>query len=377
VSAALVRDDVKIDLGRALYSAGEIQNAADLLREAAESEEAELSARASFPLIVIECHMGAGFDEALRRVSELIDTLEKAGASPTILAEGYLAYGTLLFWNGRTSELADAGRNALAHAVRAGDTLLEGDARTKIGIGAFYGSARWVEVEAHARASLGEVDRLGHGMLGARNGLAGALAGQGRFEEARELFREQLAYLEDRGQDFALLTSRQNPAVCELLAGEFEQAEEYVRTTWDGLGLLGERAYRSTTGGILAEALAEQGRLEEAAMIIDESEEIAGEDDWLTTAQCAWARALVALHSGDHEEAVTFARRAIEVADAREYINTRTHYWWGLARVLVAAGRDEEAREALAETQRLVDLKGFVPYERHIRELRAQLDAVR
>jgi tetratricopeptide (TPR) repeat protein len=262
----------------------------------------------------------------------------------------------------------------MTYAVRADDTMLEVEARTKIGIGTFYGPAQWAEVEAHARASLREADRLGPSMLGARQGLAGALASQGRFDEARDLYREHHEYLEERGQSFALLSSRQNPAVCELLAGDFERAEEHVRVTWDGLGLLGERGYRSTTGGILAEALAELGRLDEAAAIIDESEAIAGEDDWLTTAQCTWARALVALHSGDDEQAVVLARRATEVADTRDYINTRTHYWWGLARVLVAAGRDVEAREAMAETQKLAALKGSVVYEGRIRELAAQLD---
>ena len=86
------------------------------------------------------------------------------------------------------------------------------------------------------------------------------------------------------------------------------------------------------------------------------------------------ARALVALHAADHEQAVALARRATEVADSREYINTRTHYWWGLARVLVAAGRDGEAREAIAETERLVDLKGSVVYANRIRGLADELN---
>jgi tetratricopeptide (TPR) repeat protein len=221
---------------------------------------------------------------------------------------------------------------------------------------------------------LGEVDRLGQAMLGARQGVAGALAAQGRFEEARDLYREHREYLAERGQSFVLLGSRMHPAVSELLAGDFERAEEQARLGWDGLGLLSERGYRSTMGGVLAEALAELGRLDEAASIIDESEEIAGGHDWLTTAQCTWARALVALHRGDYEQAVALARRATEVADTRDYINTRTHYWWGLSRILVAAGRDAEAREAMSETQRLAALKGSVVYEGRIRELAGQLD---
>jgi tetratricopeptide (TPR) repeat protein len=176
---------------------------------------------------------------------------------------------------------------------------------------------------------------------------------------------------------FLLLGSGQGASVSELLAGDFERAEAIVRVTWDGLGLLGERGYRPTGGGILGEALAELGRLDEATAILDESEEIAGVDDWLTHAQCSWARALVALQAGDLDQAVTSARRATEIADEREYIPTSTHYWWGLSRVLVAAGRDAEAHDALAETQRLSELKGSLVYPQRVRELREQLTAAR
>jgi tetratricopeptide (TPR) repeat protein len=241
----------------------------------------------------------------------------------------------------------------------------------------FYGPAPWPDVEAYAGSSFAQADRLGFGMLAARQGMAGAAAAQGRFEEARALHEEHRAYLAERGLSFVLLASGQNTAVSELLASDFERAEAVVRVTWDGLGLLDERGYRPTAGGILGEALAELGRLDEATAILDESEEIAGVDDWLTHAQCTWARALVALHGGDLEQAVMHARRATEIADTREYIPTRTHYWWGLSRVLVAAGQDAEAHDALAETQRLSELKGSLVYPQRVRELREQLAAAR
>jgi class 3 adenylate cyclase/tetratricopeptide (TPR) repeat protein len=370
--------EVKVQLGRALYAMGDMQRAAELLQSAeSEATDAEVSARALFLRTVVECHIGALFAEAELEISDRLAQLERAGATSLTLAHGYLAYAQILFWNGKTSELVDAGRKALGHAQRAGDTMLEGEARSKTGIGMFYGPTPWPEVEAYTRTSFGEADRLGRAMFTARQGMAGAVASQGRFEEARALHKEHRANLEERGMSFLLLGTGQSTSVTELLASDFERAEALARVTWDGLGLLGERGYRPTAGGILAEALAEQGRLDEATAILDESEEIAGVDDWLTHAQCSWARALVALQAGDLEQAVTYGRRATEIADAREYIPTRTHYWWGLSRVLVAAGHDAEARDALAETQRLSQLKGSLVYPQRIRELREQLTAAR
>jgi class 3 adenylate cyclase/tetratricopeptide (TPR) repeat protein len=370
--------EVKLELGRALYATGDVQGAAELLQSAeSEAADSEVSARALFLRSVVECHIGGLFAAAEIQISDRLEQLESAGAASRTLAEGYLAYAEIVFWNGRTSELADAGRKALDHAKRSGDTMLESEARTKTGVGMFYGPTPWAEVEAYAGSSLAQADRLGLGMLGARQGIAGAMAAQGRFDEARALHEEHRANLAERGLSFLLLASGQGRAVCELLASDFERAEAVVRVAWDGLGLLGERGYRPTAGGILGEALAEQGRLDEATAVLDESEAIGGGDDWITHAQCTWARALIALHGGDLEQAVTYARRATEIADAREYIPTRTHYWWGLSRVLVAAGQDAEAHDALAETQRLSELKGSLVYPQRVRELREQLAAAR
>jgi class 3 adenylate cyclase/tetratricopeptide (TPR) repeat protein len=368
-SDSALRAEVQVELARAVYGQGDMAGAAELLRQAVESEGPDISARALFLLVVVECHLGALFEDGERAISERLAAAERLGADDRTLAEGHLAYGQLLFWNGRTGELVEVGRRAQAHARRAGDPLLEADAMTKIGIGMFYGTATWVEAEQQAREGLEAVERLGQAMLGARQGLAGAAAAQGRFEEARELYREHRAILEERGLSLQLASYGQNPAFAEILARNFEEAESHARRAWDNLGRLGERGYRSTTGAILAETLVEQGRLDEARAILEETDAITAEDDWLTIAHANWGRALIALRSGDHDRAVEHARRSTEVADSREYFNLRTYYWIGLGRVLVETGRDDEARDALAEAQRLANIKQSVLDQDRIREL--------
>ena len=54
--------------------------------------------------------------------------------------------------------------------------------------------------------------------------------------------------------------------------------------SWDALGELGERGFRSTLGALLALALLELGRREEAEAILDEADALGSEDDWLTDA---------------------------------------------------------------------------------------------
>ena len=63
------------------------------------------------------------------------------------------------------------------------------------------------------------------------------------------------------------------------------------------------------------------------------------------------------------------AARAADRASRTEYVTVPMHLWLGHAELLAAAGRDDEAREALAETLRLAALKGSTAYEDRARAL--------
>jgi ATP/maltotriose-dependent transcriptional regulator MalT len=78
---------------------------------------------------------------------------------------------------------------------------------------------------------------------------------------------------------------------------------------------------------------------------------------------------------GEHDRAVALARAAVEFADQHEYYYTRTHYYFGLSRVLVAAGRGDEARAAIAETRQLSEIKGTTAYDARLSRLEEQLAA--
>jgi class 3 adenylate cyclase/tetratricopeptide (TPR) repeat protein len=372
--AAGERPRLLVGLARALNQIGEFDEAVRALEEAEATGGIDDAAQAFFLRSQLQGHVeGSALVRRAAEVHAKLAEIEPLGVSEKTLAEGYIAHAWFLHWNGSTTAVAETGLRALELALRAGDPLLEVQARRTVGVGMFHGTARWSEMEAHARAGLAQADRLGNIVLGARVPLAGAAAAQGRFAEARELYDAYLADMEERGQLFEIISTAQHRGVSELLAGEYAHAEAIFRDAWDEFGRSGERGYRSTVGAYLAEALVELGRVDEALAVVAEAEQLGGDDDWFTTAHCAWARALAASSLGDHGDAVLLARRAVAVADRREYIYSRTHYWVGLGRVLVAAGKHDEARVALAEARRLAEIKGTTVYDARMASLHSEL----
>jgi class 3 adenylate cyclase/tetratricopeptide (TPR) repeat protein len=368
------RAHVLWDLGRAFYAGGQLDEADAALSEAIESDDRDVSASAFFYRAFLRGHAG-GLIALEAEVQARLAELETAPLGERTLAQGYVVLAQFRFWNGACDDASEAGRRAEQLARRAGDARLEIEAIGMTGVSMFHGAAPWLELERHAAAALAQVDRLGSEALDARVGLAGAAAHGGRFEEARALYAEHLEALEERGRTFALVGSSQGRGLCELLAEEFEQAERILREGWEGLGRMGERGFRSTVGAHLGEALVELDRADEALAVLDEAEALAA-DDWLTVSHCRYVRGLAASRRGEHERAIELLREATSIADARDYIITRMNHRLGLGRVLLAARRLEEARDALEEGLRLALVKvGSVVYERRARRLLAELDA--
>jgi len=364
-AASPERYPLLVELGAMLYQSRELEAADEALSEAIDHGDVDTSARAFFLRAFIRGHAtpDMSLQEAEREVRETLSRLEDGTVGDRTLAEGYVTLGELLFWNGRTSASMEAGQRALAHARRAGEGALEARAHDLVGGAMFFGTATWAELEAHARGVL-DNDALGVRSRRALSGLSAAAAYQGRFDEARSLQAELAAELEQRGESFALASGKQGKGLLEMLAGDLPAAERLFREGWNELGEIGERGYRSTIGALLAQVLAQLGRHEEALAIVAQAEVLTSADDWVTTADALCARAYVASGRADHEAAVTYARRATELADEYEYVLMRTHLWLACGAILGAAGLLGEAREALAEAIRLSRIKGAGVHEK-------------
>ena len=345
-------------LGIATYARGDLDEADAIYTEAIEKGEVDDASIAFFRRSMTRAQNAVEpFDELEYGIRARLEELGSR-LSNIARADGHYALGRVLFWAGRTAECLESALAAQREAREAGHVVVEAQAGGLVGTGMIYGPTPWTDYEVFARASLADGARLG-GL--AANGLAGlgfAAAFQGRFSESSKLFAEYDSEIHERGGSVALVSNAQDSGFSAHLAGDLERAESLLRADWLVLGELGERGFRSTTGCLLAFVVAEQGRNDEAEQIVEEAEALTSEDDWLTFAFGACARAVVAQGRGHYDGAVAYARRGVALADGTEYVLLQPWFYYELGRALVGAGRREEAADALQECVRLARIKG-------------------
>ena len=88
-----------------------------------------------------------------------------------------------------------------------------------------------------------------------------------------------MSIAEELGVRFAIYGASEWACVSELAAGDPIRAEAEMRRGYDLLEQAGEKGYLSTMAYHLAEALARQGRDDEALRVTEVSEELGDEDD--------------------------------------------------------------------------------------------------
>jgi ATP/maltotriose-dependent transcriptional regulator MalT len=197
------------------------------------------------------------------------------------------------------------------------------------------------------------------------------------FERARELYMRARAMFEELGLHIDASTLCLSSAHVELLAGDPEAAERELRRGYDHLASLGERYLLSSIAGLLAEALAAAGRLDEAEAATVTTEELADETD--VDAQSLWrtTRAKILAQRGSLAEAETLSREAVELLEPTDGIVTKIEAHSELARILLLAGRDAEARTLIEEARSMAERKGSRVILDRLDELAAETAAVR
>jgi hypothetical protein len=171
----------------------------------------------------------------------------------------------------------------------------------------------WLQAERY----LEEVGSHQTGEAVILNHLAGLYAMQDRVAEADRLLARGMAAFEELG--VTMTSSVTHPA--SFVA----TAEAHLRRDDEGLEAMGEKGYLVTTAAFLAQAIAAQGRPEEAERFIEVSREAAGEDD--LSAQMVW-----------------------QGLQARtDFLNQHGDALLELAVVLDGAGRAAEARVAVSD----------------------------
>jgi ATP/maltotriose-dependent transcriptional regulator MalT len=186
-------------------------------------------------------------------------------------------------------------------------------------------------------------------------------AARGDVDTARELIDRARALLED----VALTVWMAGPltqmaGVVELSAGDPAAAERHLRWGYETLSEVGEMAWQHTLIALLAEAVREQERYDEAEELARKAEEMAGgEDVW---SQVLWRGvvARVRARRGEVEAAEDLIREALALVDDTDSIELEGMALLACADIREVAGRHAEAAEAAEAAMRLFERKGDV-----------------
>jgi tetratricopeptide (TPR) repeat protein len=159
----------------------------------------------------------------------------------------------------------------------------------------------------------------------------------------------------------------------EALAGNWVEAERAARKGYERLNEYTPGAGSANFAVRLADALYEQGRIDEAETLADEAERLGLRDDLLNEIDWRRVRAKVHAARGRFDEAERLAREAVELVDRTDHVDSQGQVLRDVAEVPFLAGRSEEAAARLAEAIRRYEQKGNIAAAMQARARLAEL----
>jgi len=261
---------------------------------------------------------------------------------------------------GRFGARGEALERALSHARRAGDTRDEASLIALLAQALAYGPVPVTEAIRRCE-ELGASRPNDRAVQAAIAGtLAGLRAMQGDFDEARRLWAWAQSLYDEIGPRYLRAAASLAPASVELLAGDPGAAVRELRASYEVLEQMGERGVRSTIAAFLAQALAAEGRYEEAEEFAAISEQTGSAADVVTQAVWRTARALALAHRDDAAAAERIAREAVELTETTDFVDLQAGALLTHAVVLRIAGRTDEAPLLVERSRKLYEQKGNV-----------------
>jgi tetratricopeptide (TPR) repeat protein len=188
-------------------------------------------------------------------------------------------------------------------------------------------------------------------------GLAGFLAMQGDFDEARRRYRHGVAMYEDLGRQLIVAVRTIIGGAIEVLADDLAAAERELRRGIEMLEAMGEKNILSTVAGHLARVLYAQGRYAEAEELAEMCAQAAAEDDVISQVLWRSARGMVLARRDDFAEAERLAREAVALMEQTDQIDRHADALIDLAEVLRLSGREHEAAPVIEEALQLYERK--------------------
>ncbi len=361
-----------LEAGEAHIELGEFATAETLLNAAVDgaTEVGDRGARATGNLILLDIRYTTTpediEEEIIAEIEASISELEELDDHEGLIRGWRLL--TLVHWEACRWGTGEATAHRMIDEARAaGNGMLEARLLPTLATCALYGPRPVPDAIEVCEELLERTKNDRKGEAVTMRALAHLEAMRGDFDRARKLYGRSRASLEEHGWKLHAANTSSASGPIELLAGNPVAAERELRKDDEALERMGDRYYRSTLAGLLAEALFEQGRFVEAMESTMQSEEMSAPDD--VSSQYLWRtiRASVLAVDGQLDEAETLAREAVGIIRGSEEPDAQGEALLTLARILGRAGRPSDAEAAGREALELFVAKGNVVTEARAR----------
>ena len=368
-----------IDLGRCLAETfDDLENArivlerarADAIALGREGLRLRAELERSYVVMLTEAEVPFEDMEALGR--EAIRVLEREGDEEGLARAWFVV--AMSFWvRARWDDMTEPLERSGHHARLAGRRSMEWETLRFLLTVTMFGSTPVDEGAERARGIFDEVPDNRELQGWATRVLGTMLALAGRVDEARVLLEESRTIFRELGTKQALAVLTFSTAPLELRAGDPAAAERDCRESLRLTHEMGDRSRVPNLAALLADALIDQDRLDEAQEQVGIAREYAQAGD--ASGQAAWrmASARVLVRRGSADDAVALAREAIEIMARTDEVMSLPLSYLQHAEVLERAGRGDEAAAALREAIAVAERKGSLA---QIEQARARLAAL-
>jgi tetratricopeptide (TPR) repeat protein len=359
------------DLGLALVQLGRLAEATDLLDDAAAAAAARGDALSLAHARTARFFAQVQVDSAT--AGEALGT-DFAGLSAAFgvagdeigLARLWRARGFVHWLAGRSADAAADWMRGAEHAELAADAHGRADALSWIVCALALGPTPVAEAIERCDQILEQLAFERHvAALGMRPP-AHLHAMAGSFDVARLLLDCSNAMLAELGVSMHSAVAHYDGFVA-LLAGDAAGAEAVLRTGYEQLEAMGERALLATTAGLLARALIEQGRDADAWAYLDIVDRTAASDDLSAHMVSRTQRARLLARRGAMSEARNLSDEAVELAGRTDWVVDHADTLIARAEVLRATGDASAADTVAGEALVLYESKGVVVSARRTR----------
>jgi class 3 adenylate cyclase/tetratricopeptide (TPR) repeat protein len=345
-------------LGAAFFEAGRFTEADEVLTEAIDraGDDALLEARARLEQQFVRLQAEGAIDEPDRVAQDTLRVFEAHGDLRGQSRTWCLR--AMVDWiHGQAAKADEGWRRAADLARRAEDELELFEMLAWRASAAPIGPTPVTEAIATCTEIREEVDGSPLATAQMLPPLASLYAMQGDFETARSLVQEANTLLVELGRIYTVALSHHDATV-EFLAGQPAAAEQRLRTAYERLDELGEKAFAASTASMLAQAVYCQERYDEAEQFCSASREAAAADD--LSAQVEWrgVAAKLLARRDRNAEAETLAREAVELVEQTDFLRHHADALLALGDVLALGGEPQQAATAFRAGLELYQQKG-------------------